>query len=142
MPTYDLTCEPCGVVHEDVVCSIDERNSQPCSFCGGLMTTIMLIAPSVVGPMPSKPLRVSGLDREFTSKKEADDYFKANPSTKVVSKNDSSWKDLKVRARERADKMVQKAGFNDSKQYSVAVKEATSKGGSAMKEGQKPRFGK
>lgn len=133
MPTYDMSCTGCGLLHIDVFCTISAKDEQACDDCGATLRTVILSAPPVVGPMPSKPLRVGGIAEEFTSRRELDSYLEANQNVRIVSRSDRQWKDLKQRSRERADRMVQRAGFDDSRQYSAVAREALAKGGSPLK---------
>jgi len=63
--------------------------------------------------MPSKPLKIKQLGKEFTSNSQWRDYQHANPDVKVLDKNDSSYEEFYTGIREKAEKVAKKMGYAD-----------------------------
>lgn len=139
MPTYDFVCPSCEQEWE-IVCSMGDRNSQVCE-CGAELTRAWRSAPALVGPMPTKPMRIGGRDTSFTRVEDLRNYekFQEQTNSYTLSKHDSEWRGMVDDARNKADKMVKRAGFNDHDHFKHEVKKARRSGGSALKESTPPR---
>lgn len=114
MPLYDLECEPCQRFLVDVFFTLNETPT--CSYCNAPARVI--ISPvRTVGPMPSKPLRLEQLGREFTSNSELREYKQAHPEAQFLDKNDSDWREHYDDVRNRCEKTASKAGYKSFKDF-------------------------
>jgi putative FmdB family regulatory protein len=112
MPLYDFRCDgDCGYF-EDMFIPLAEKDAAVCPDCGGSITT-RIGAVVTVGPMPSKPLRVKQVGREFTSNSEYKQYQRANPDCAIISAGSSEWQKHRDSAREKAERMAKKRGYRD-----------------------------
>lgn len=110
MPLYDIECSRCERVIADVFSPLSQ--APICPFCNA-RARIVIRPVLTVGPMPSKPLKMAQIGREFTSNSQWRDYQKANPDVKVLDKNDSSYDKFYTGVREKADKVARKIGYID-----------------------------
>ena len=109
MPVYDIECPSHGRVN-DIFFSLSDEPA--CPTCDA--PSRVVIAPvRTVGPMPSKPLKMSQIGKEFTSNSQWRDYQQAHPDVKVLDKNDSSYQEFYTGVREKADKVAKKLGYTD-----------------------------
>jgi len=112
MPLYDLECEPCQRFLVDVFFTLSETPT--CSYCHAPARVI--ISPvRTVGPMPSKPLKIKQLGKEFTSNSQWREYKEAHPDVQVLDKNDASYQEFYTEVHEKADKVAKKLGYRDHK---------------------------
>tara|TARA_R110000824_G_scaffold44478_1_gene129405 strand:- start:9509 stop:9898 length:390 start_codon:yes stop_codon:yes gene_type:complete len=112
MPFYDFKCpDGCGYFH-DVFVPLKNHGKQDCPSCGSSLTTVIGTI-HTIGPMPSKPLVVKQIGREFESRAEFNQYQRENPGFEVLSANSSKWKQHKDLARERVEARAKKMGFRD-----------------------------
>ena len=110
MPLYDLECERCERFLVDVFFTLAETPT--CSYCHAPARVI--ISPvRTIGPMPSKPLKMPQIGKEFTSNSQWRDYQQAHPEVKVVDKSDLYYDKFYTRVREKADKAAKKLGYSD-----------------------------
>jgi hypothetical protein len=63
--------------------------------------------------MPSKPLKMESIGREFTSNSELRAYKEANPDLAFHSKDDTSWRNHVDMARNKTERKAKLQGFND-----------------------------
>lgn len=113
MPLYDYDCDSCGSFGETAVPLRDyDPKGVPCPECGCLARRRVPAVP-VVGPMPSKPLVVNQISREFTSAAEVRQYERENPGVQIQSATSDSWRAHKDRAREATEVAARRDGFRD-----------------------------
>ena len=112
MPTYDLRCQLCHAVLEDVVMTISAREAATCE-CGGSFESASWPKRAVSGPTMTRPLRLGGADFEVTTPAQLREYERANPTARVLSKDDSWLKNHKDKSREKAESKAQKQGFKN-----------------------------
>lgn len=112
MPWYDLACDGCCIVYEDVLCSIKERDKQVCPECGSTLRTS--ITPVLtVGVMPSKPIKVG--NETYTTNAE----FRAARSEaeaagfRLCEKSDNRFKNMQDRLSARREKTAKAQGFRN-----------------------------
>jgi len=110
MPLYDIECERCERFIADVFSPLSQ--TPICPFCNA-RARIVIRPVLTIGPMPSKPLKMPQIGREFTSNSQWRDYQKTHPEVKVVDKNDLYYDKFYTRVREKADKTAKKLGYND-----------------------------
>lgn len=110
MPIYDLECEPCQRFLIDVFFTLTETPT--CSYCNA-PARVVISPVRTVGPMPSKPLEMEAIGREFTSAKDYHNYQRANPDLEFLDKNDSKWRKHVDLARDKAEKKASRQGFRD-----------------------------
>ena len=111
MPVYDIECPSHGRVN-DVFFSLSDEPA--CPTCDA--PSRIVIAPvRTVGPMPSKPLKIKQLGKEFTSNSQWREYKQAHPDVQVLDKNDASYQEFYTEVHEKADKVAKKLGYRDHK---------------------------
>ena len=110
MPLYDIKCLICEQRTDDIFFKLNDPII--CPTCGEGARTI--IGPVLtIGPMPSKPLKMESIGREFTSNSELRAYKEANPDLAFHSKDDSSWRNHVDMARNKTERKAKLQGFND-----------------------------
>ena len=110
MPLYDIKCLSCEQRTDDIFFKLTDPII--CPTCGEGARTI--IGPVLtIGPMPSKPIKMESIGREFTSNSELRAYKEANPDLAFHSKDDSSWRNHVDMARTKAEKKAKAQGFTD-----------------------------
>ena len=110
MPLYDIKCLSCEQRTDDIFFKLNDPII--CPTCGEGARTI--IGPVLtIGPMPSKPLKMESIGREFTSNSELRAYKEANPDLAFHSKDDSSWRNHVDMARNKTERKAKLQGFND-----------------------------
>ena len=110
MPFYDIGCNDCEEDFADVYASLESEPKCPVCKKEG---RIKIHPVATIGPMPSKPLVVKQIGREFESRAEFNQYQRENPGFEVLSANSSKWKQHKDLARERVETRAKKMGFRD-----------------------------
>ena len=127
VPSYDYYCPDCGYETELVhrISQCDEVHS--CDSCGSSMARRPRSG-GLVGPMPTKPVRVGGLDREFTRMEDLRTYERENPDVKVMSRGDSWFRNHMDDVRSRREAAAKKLGYNDLDHKKSLDKEAQKKG--------------
>ena len=123
MPTYDLRCEQCHVVLEDVVMTISARENATCE-CGGRLESASWPKRAAHGPSMTRPLRLGGADVEVTTPAQLREYERKNPDARIVSKDDSWLRRHKDNAREKAERKAQNAGFKDLRHQRTELSKA------------------
>ena len=109
MPLYDFDCDACGYALVDHRCRADDRDLVRCPKCEASMTLHFVPARMMLtGAQPSKPIHVAGANVSFESNSGYREYLKANPDVRVVDSSDSSWKGLKDRSTDQANKMAKR----------------------------------
>lgn len=135
MPTYEYNCPGCGQDWE-ITCSMSDRNEQNCE-CGERLSRSWRSAPALVGPMPTKPTRIGGTDVSFSRAEDLRNYekFQEKSGRYTLSRSDSEWRNMVDSAKEKANKMVKKAGFNDHEHFKRETRKARRRGGNLLKGG-------
>lgn len=112
MPTYKGVCEEHG--EGDYFLSMQGymENGLKCGECGKEARTVIQPV-RTIGPSFDRPLVLDQIGKTFTSKSEADAYFKAHPGRAIVAKNDSGFVKLRDTAREKAETKARAQGFRD-----------------------------
>ena len=111
MPMYDIECPSHGRIN-DIFFSLSDEPA--CPTCDA--PSRIVIAPvRTVGPMPSKPLKIKQLGKEFTSNSQWREYKEAHPDVQILDKNDASYQEFYTEVHEKADKVAQKMGYADHK---------------------------
>jgi len=110
MPLYDIKCLSCEQRTDDIFFRLNKPII--CPACGEGARTLISPVPTI-GPMPSKPLKMESIGREFTSNSELRAYKEANPDLAFHSQNDTSWRNHVDMARNKAEKKARLQGFND-----------------------------
>ena len=112
MPLYDFKCDDeCGYF-EDMFVLLKDFNKAVCPTCQGSITYRISAVPTV-GPMPSKPLKIDQIGREFTSNSEYRAYKRQNPGCAILSADSTEWKQHVDKVRLKAETMARKKGFRD-----------------------------
>jgi len=110
MPLYDIKCLSCEQRTNDIFFRLNTPII--CPTCGEGARTI--IGPVLtIGPMPSKPLKMESIGREFTSNSALRAYKEANPDLAFHSKDDASWRNHVDMARNKTERKAKLQGFND-----------------------------
>tara|TARA_R100001530_G_C4222919_1_gene130472 strand:- start:38 stop:430 length:393 start_codon:yes stop_codon:yes gene_type:complete len=110
MPLYDIKCLSCEQRTNDIFFRLNDTII--CPTCGEGARTI--IGPVLtIGPMPSKPLKMESIGREFTSNSELRAYKEANPDLAFHSKDDTSWRNHVDMARNKTERKAKLQGFSD-----------------------------
>ena len=112
MPLYDFKCDGTCGYFEDMFIPLAKKDEAVCPDCGGSITT-RISAVITIGPMPSKPLKVKQIGREFTSNSEYKQYQRENPDSAILSAGSSEWRNHVDRAREKAEKTARRRGYRD-----------------------------
>lgn len=110
MPIYDMRCPEGDGYYPDIICSIKMRHQQACPACGEFL---VIVPPpiSVVGPMPSKPLKIDQIGRSFESNEELRQYKRENPNARFQNKQE--FRKHKDEVRERCERSARRQGFTD-----------------------------
>lgn len=112
MPLYDFRCNgECGYF-TDMFIPLAKVDNAVCPECHSSIT-IRIGAVMTVGPMPSKPLKVSQIGRTFESASELREYKKQNPGWDMMSADSTSWRKHVDTAREKAEKTAKRRGYRD-----------------------------
>ena len=112
MPLYDFHCKgECGY-YTDMFIPLAEVDNAVCPDCQGEIS-IRIGAVMTVGPMPSKPLKVSHVGRSFESASEYRDYQRNNPDCAILEANSTEWRKHVDVAREKAEKTAKRRGYRD-----------------------------
>jgi len=112
MPLYDFRCKgECGY-YTDMFIPLAEVDNAVCPDCQGEIS-IRIGAVMTVGPMPSKPLKVSHVGRSFESASEYRDYKRNNPDCAILEANSTEWRKHVDVAREKAEKTAKRRGYRD-----------------------------
>ena len=86
MPLYDFRCKgECGY-YTDMFIPLAEVDNAVCPDCQGEIS-IRIGAVMTIGPMPSKPLKISHVGRSFESASEYRDYQRNNPDCAILEAN-------------------------------------------------------
>tara|TARA_R110002051_G_scaffold129091_1_gene202816 strand:+ start:7798 stop:8190 length:393 start_codon:yes stop_codon:yes gene_type:complete len=118
MPLYDIICPTCGLV-EDVICSVEERNT--CPECAG-EAQMKPIMPMSVGIIWSNAEVSDQLGRTFETNKQKREWLKAHPRVEPMDKGSREDRDFGESIQEKADKAAQRYGFKDKRQYQAEIK--------------------
>jgi len=112
MPTYKGVCPEHGEQSYFLSMQGYMENGLKCEVCGEEARTVIQPV-RTIGPSFDHPLVIDQIGKTFTSKSEADAYFKAHPGRAIVAKNDSAFVKLRDSAREKAETKARKQGFRD-----------------------------
>ena len=112
MPLYDFKCDKTCGYFEDMFIPLAEKDAARCPDCGSTIT-VRIGAVITIGPMPSKPLKVSQIGREFTSNSEYKQYQRENPDCAILSAGSTEWQNHVDMAREKAEKTARRKGYRD-----------------------------
>ena len=118
MPLYDINCPDCGLI-EDVICSVEERNT--CSECGG-DAQMKPIMPISVGIIWSNAEVSTQLGRTFSTNKEKREWLKAHPKVEPMTKGSREDRDFANSIRDQADKALKNHGYKDRQHYKSELK--------------------
>tara|TARA_Y100001972_G_C7641605_1_gene322396 strand:+ start:530 stop:943 length:414 start_codon:yes stop_codon:yes gene_type:complete len=112
MPLYDFRCKgECGY-YTDMFIPLAEVDNAVCPDCQGEIS-IRIGAVMTIGPMPSKPLKISHVGRSFESASEYRDYQRNNPDCAILEANSTEWRKHVDVAREKAEKTAKRRGYRD-----------------------------
>lgn len=115
MPLYDFRCEAgCGY-YADMYIPLKQFNKAVCPKCKGTITTVIGTVPTI-GPLPSKPLKVHQVGREFTSNAEFKQYQRDNPGCEILSADSAAWRKHTDMVREKAEATAKRRGYRDLEQ--------------------------
>lgn len=112
MPLYNLACDACETVYEDVVASVADRNSIPCDTCGKHLR-VHIEPVETIGANFSKPIKVGKKVYETNA-----EFRRANAAAEakgfgLVSKSDTEWKNMNDEMGQRREKTAQAQGFRN-----------------------------
>lgn len=108
MPTYEYYCETCDC-YFDMMTTIAERNNVQCS-CGRSASRVYTRKISLANVTEIAAPDQAG--QTFASVRELEAYARSR-GKEVVSDQDSSWRKLRDRIRDNAEKAARTAGFRD-----------------------------
>jgi len=112
MPLYDFRCNGgCGYF-ADMFIPLADIDNAVCPECQAGIT-IRIGAVMTIGPMPSKPLKISQVGRSFESASEYRDYQRQNPDCAIIDAGSSEWRKHVDTAREKAEKTAKRRGYRD-----------------------------
>tara|TARA_R110000765_G_scaffold42398_1_gene89566 strand:+ start:285 stop:713 length:429 start_codon:yes stop_codon:yes gene_type:complete len=112
MPTYKGICAEHGEQKFFLTMRGYMEDGLKCGHCGKEARTVIQPV-RTIGPSSDHPLVLDQIGKTFTSKSEADAYFKAHPGRAIVAKNDTEFVKLRDHAREKAETKAQAQGFRD-----------------------------
>ena len=114
MPTYTGKCSGCGEF-EEIMRATEYLKSGGlvCPSCKGKADTVIRNAPAFVGPRASSALKVDQIGQTFSSVEEQKAYFNRRKDRRLVSANDSSFKDHRDQVRNQVDATAKRQGFLD-----------------------------
>jgi len=114
MPTYTGRCTDCGEFDE-VMRATEYLNlgGLSCPFCKKEAVTIIRNAPAFIGPRGCQALHIDQIGQTFHTPEEQRAYFAKRPDRVLVSPNDSSFRNLRDDAHNKADKKAKTLGFRD-----------------------------
>jgi len=122
MPLYDIKCLTCEARTNDIFFRLDAKII--CPICDAPARA--LISPVLaVGPLPSKPIKMESIGREFTSNSELRAYKEANPDLAFHSKNDTSWRNHVDMAKNKAERVAKAQGHKDLAAKKAYIKKET-----------------
>lgn len=110
MPMYDLACDSCQILYEDVFLSVSERDRQVCDECSGALRTVIAPVPNI-GANWSKPIKV-GFETFHTNA----EFRKANREAEsegygLVSKGDTKFRTMWDRLSDKRERTAKAQGF-------------------------------
>ena len=113
MPIYDIECKEHGRF-DDLFFPLSQKPT--CPTCHA--TARVVISPvRTVGPMPSKPMRLEQIGREFTSNSQLREYKQTHPEAQFLDKNDTEWREHYDDVRNRCEKSASEAGYDSFKHF-------------------------
>lgn len=112
MPMYEFECLTCGECGH-FIGSYENRSLFGCPSCADAQRMHWPIrGATLIGPTDTKPIRVPGTNREFTSNQELNKWA-ADKGYGVYSADDRTWNDGIDKIRNRAEDRAVSMGFRD-----------------------------
>lgn len=112
MPLYNLACDACRILYEDVLAPIAERASVPCDECGA-HCRVVIEPVATIGANWSRPIKVG--TQTFATNAE---FRKANAAAEargfgLIPKTDSTWRDLQDDMSTRRERTAKGLGYRN-----------------------------
>lgn len=112
MPLYDMACDACLVIYEDMLVRVSERHSQKCECGEGLRPVPPAV--SLIGPTDTQPYSMGG--ETFTSKAAMDAWQKKTGKHRI-STSSPRYLRIKEGAYKAAENNYKKAGFDNREDF-------------------------